>query len=199
MSSAPASYLTPEQYLEQERKARFKSEYHRAETFAMAGASYRHSVILNNLAITLGPLLRPSNCRVHTSDLRSRISPTGLYTYPDLMVICGNPAFADDQRDTVLNPVVIMEILSDSIKDYDRGQKFQHYRALDSVADYLTISQTEVRVEHYARQSAGRWLLSEFDRIESEVTLTSVNIPLSLSEVYFQIEFPEVPEPESLS
>ena len=199
MSSAPASYLTPEQYLEQERKARFKSEYYRGETFAMAGASYRHSVILNNLAITLGPLLRPSNCRVHTSDLRSRISPTGLYTYPDLMVICGNPAFADDQRDTVLNPVVIMEILSDSIKDYDRGQKFQHYRALDSVADYLTISQTEVRVEHYARQSAGRWLLSEFDRIESEVTLTSVNIPLSLSEVYFQIEFPEVPEPESLS
>lgn len=191
MSSAPAGYLTPEQYLEQERKSSFKSECYRGETLAMAGASYRHSIILNNLVVTVSQLLRPSNCRVHSSDLRLRVSSTGLYTYPDVMVICGDPAFADDQHDTVLNPVVIIEVLSDSTKDYDRGRKFQHYRALASLTDYLTIAHAEVHVEHYVRQSSGQWLLSEFNDLDSAATLMSINTKLPLSEIYFQIEFPD--------
>lgn len=123
MSSSSASYLTPEQYLEQERKATFKSEYYQGGTFAMAGASRRHSLIVTNLISEFAPKLRHRACEVHSSDLRLCVNSTGLYTYPDVVVVCGEPTFADDQKDTLLNPTVIIEVLSESTKDYDKGPK----------------------------------------------------------------------------
>lgn len=188
MSSAPAAYLTPEQYLEQERKAEFKSEYYGGQTFAMAGASRRHSLIVGNLVGDLREALRHSPCEVHPNDLRLRVGSTGLYTYPDVVVICGEPAFADDQKDTLLNPTVIIEVLSDSTRSYDRGEKFQHYRTLESVKDYLTVSQTAAHLEHYARQLDGRWILADVKGLESAVTLESVNVTVPLSEIYFKVQ-----------
>lgn len=191
MSSVPAGYLTPERYLEQERKAAFKSEYYQGETFAMTGATRWHSLIVGNIAGELRQALRQRPCEVYSSDMRVRVSTTGLYTYPDVAVVCGEPAFADDQKDTLLNPTALVEVLSDSTKDYDRGQKFQHYRKLDSLQDYLAVSQTTAHVEHYARQADERWLLTDIRGLEAEVTLYSVNITLPLSEIYFKVQLAE--------
>src|SRR6185436_11448086 len=120
MSSQPTTLLSPEEYLEIERKAERKSEYYQGEMFAMAGASPRHAWIVSNLIIELGRQLKTKPCRVSASDLRLRVSPTGLYTYPDVIVVCGEPQFADNQNDTLLNPTLIVEVLSDSTRDYDR-------------------------------------------------------------------------------
>src|SRR5215470_16405199 len=124
MSSQPTTFLSPDEYLELERKAERKSEYFQGEMFAMAGASPTHSVIVNNLVAALLHQLWAKPCLVYSSDVRLRVSPSGLYTYPDVMVVCGEVQFADDQKDTVLNPNVIVEVLSDSTRDYDRGRKF---------------------------------------------------------------------------
>ena len=136
MSSQPNSLLTPEEYLEKERRAEYKSEYLAGEVFAMVGASYRHGLIVANLLRELGIQLKEKPCDVFAGDLRVRITLTGLYTYPDIVVICEPVQFADDRKDTVLNPVILIEVLSDSTKDYDRGQKFQHYRTLPSLKEY---------------------------------------------------------------
>ena len=189
MSSAPVAYLTPEQYLELERKAEFRSEYHDGEVFPMTGATRWHSLIGTNLVIGIGNRLTKSSCEVHASTLRLRVSTTGLYTYPDIMVICDEPVFADMEKDILLNPAVIIEVLSESTKDYDRGQKFQHYRTIDSVRDYLAISQTAAHVEHFSRQSDGRWLLSDVKGLESSVILEFLNISLPLSEIYRKVQW----------
>jgi Uma2 family endonuclease len=144
MSSQPKTFITPEEYLEIERTAERKSEYYQGEMFAMAGGTPRHAWIVANLIGGLWQQLKGRPCRVASSDLQLRVSTTGLYTYPDVMVVCGEPQFPADQRNSLLNPSVIIEVLSDSTGDYDLGRKFRHYRTLPSLRDYLTAA-------------AGRW------------------------------------------
>ncbi len=189
MSTEPKTFLSPEEYLEQERRAGQKSEYFQGETFAMAGASQRHALIVTNLVGEFRQQLKGKPCEVYSSDLRLRVEATGLYTYPDVMVVCGNPQFADDQKDTLLNPVIIIEVLSESTRDYDRGQKFQHYRALASVMEYLTVAQSEPHVEYCSRQAENRWLLTEFSGLEQSIPLASIHCVLRLAEIYDKIEW----------
>lgn len=191
MSSAPTAHLTPEEYLEQERKAERKSEYFRGETFAMAGASPEHALIITNLVGELRQQLKGRPCNVYSSGLRLRVSPIGPYTYPDVLVVCGSPAFADDQRDTLLNPALIVEVLSDSTKDYDRGRKFQHYRTLLSMGEYLTVAQDSIHVEQWTRQPDQRWLLAEADSIAATISLASVEVEIALSEIYDKVKLPQ--------
>ena len=190
MSSQPTTFLTPAEYLELERRAEYKSEYFQGEMFAMAGASPRHGLIALNLGGELRQQLKQRPCRVYSSDVRLRVTPTGLYTYPDVMVVCGEPQFADDQKETVLNPAVIIEVLSPSTRDYDRGQKFQHYRTLPSLIEYLTVAQDAPHIEHYTRQPDNRWLLAEFGDQGQSVQLTSIHCVLPLAEIYHKIEWP---------
>src|ERR1017187_5873973 len=157
MSTLPKTYLTPEQYLEIERKAEFKSEYYQGEMFAMAGARWAHNLILLNLASELRQQLRSRPCSVTSSDMRVRVNAKGLYTYPDVVVVCGEPQFLDERRDTLLNPTLIVEVLSESTEQYDRGRKFEHYRPLESLAEYLLVSSERVSVERYTRQPDGSW------------------------------------------
>jgi Uma2 family endonuclease len=187
--SAQPNLLTPEEYLEIERKAETKSEYFQGEMFAMAGGTPRHGWIIGNVTGGLWQRLRGKPCRVSPGDVRLRVSPTGLYTYPDVMVICGDPQYADDRKDTILNPVLIVEVLSESTRDYDRGQKFEHYRTLASVKDYLTIAQDKPHVEQWSRTEEGRWQLTELDQPGQTMELTSVGCALPLSEVYYQIDW----------
>jgi Uma2 family endonuclease len=189
VSSQTKSFLTPEEYLEHERRADHKSEYFHGEMFAMAGGSRRHALIITNLVRELSQKLKDRPCEVYSSDLRLRVAPTGLYTYPDVMVVCGEPEFADDQKDTLLNPIVIVEVLSESTRDYDRGQKFQHYRALPSLVEYLTVAQDEPHIEHYVRQPENRWLLAEFSGLAQSISLQSIGCILPLAEVYEKIEW----------
>lgn len=133
--------LTPAEYLAIDRKAEFKSEYFAGEMFAMSGASFKHNQVVANLIAETAARLKGGPCQIVPSDLRLSVSPTGLYTYPDAMVVCGEPEFIDDHFDTLINPTVIFEVLSDSTESYDRGAKFRHYRSLDSLQAYVLISQ----------------------------------------------------------
>ena len=141
MSAIPKPSLTPQEYLARERRATEKSEYYRGEIFAMAGASFEHSLIKDNLARESGNQLKDKPCRVITSDLRIKVNATGLYTYPDAVIVCDEPKFEDAQVDTLLNPRVIVEVLSDSTEKYDRGGKFAHYRQIPSLQEYVLVAQ----------------------------------------------------------
>ncbi len=130
MSTQPKSFLTPEQYLEIDRQAERKSEYWQGEMFAMSGAAEPHNLILPNIIVQIHPQLRTRDCRTYSNDMRVRVSTTGLYTYPDMVVVCGAPQFLDARRDTLLNPTLIVEVLSPSTEAYDRGRKFEHYQSI---------------------------------------------------------------------
>jgi Uma2 family endonuclease len=189
MSTQPRVRLTPEEYLERERRAERKSEYLAGEVFAMAGAGRRHVLAVTNLARELSSRLRDVRCEVYSTDMRLRVSPAGLYTYPDVMVVCGEPRFADDQRDTLLNPVVIIEVLSESTKDYDRGEKFRQYRSLPSLAEYVVVAQDAAHVEHWARRPDGTWVLTETDELAGAVRLESIGVTVPMAEIYLKVPF----------
>src|SRR5712692_8061687 len=188
MPSQPKTYITPEEYLAIERQAEYKSEYFNGEMFALAGASERHVLIVTNVVAELRGQLRRRPCTVYSTDLRVRVSSTGLYTYSDVVVVCGQPQFADEQQDTLLNPTLIVEILSESTKDYDRGEKFEHYRTLTSLAEYVLIAQDKHHVEHFVRQPDNRWLLAETNRLGDTIHLPSIACDLALTEVYDKVK-----------
>ena len=189
MSTQPKTLLTPEQYLEIEREAEFKSEYYQGEMFAMAGAREAHNLIAANLLAALHQQLRPRPCRVYMSDMRVRVSATGLYTYPDVTVVCGEPQFLDERRDTLLNPNLVVEVLSPSTEAYDRGRKFEHYRSIESVNEYLLVSSERVSAELFTRQPDGRFLLTAAARLEDSLDLQSVGCRLTLADLYEKVDF----------
>ena len=160
MSSATKRQFTPQEYLSLERKSPTRNEYFRGEIFAMAGTSREHSLIAVNLTRRIGNQLEDRPCEVYASDMRVLVDATGLYTYPDVVVVCGEPEFLDREVDTLLNPTVIFEVLSESTEAYDRGVKFGHYRRIPSLREYVLVSQDRMLVERYTRQG-NDWLLSE--------------------------------------
>jgi Uma2 family endonuclease len=190
MSSLQSTYITPEEYLERERAAETRTEYFRGELFAMAGATPEHVLIVTNLVGELRQHLRDRPCNVYSTDLRVTVSSTGLYTYPDVTVVCGPAAFVDSRRDTVTNPVVIIEVLSESTKDYDRGQKFEGYRTVTSLMEYLTVAQDKMHIEQWTRQPDQRWLLTEYTDPEAVMPLSSIDVELRLADVYEKVEVP---------
>jgi Uma2 family endonuclease len=187
MSSQPTSYLTPEEYLALERKAEYKNEYVDGEIVAMTGASRKHNLIAINISGELRQQLKGRPCETYSGDMRVRIPSTRLYTYPDVVVVCDEPQFEDDYVDTLLNPTVIIEVLSESTELYDRGKKFGYYRTLESLAEYLLVAQDERRIEQYFRQPDGRWLLSDHRLPEDKVELASIRCLLDLREVYDKV------------
>ncbi len=189
MSAIPKTKLTPEEYLEIERKAEYKSEYFGGEVFAMAGAKRRHNVIAWNIGGELRQHLKGENCEAYPADMRVFVPQTGLYTYPDLVVVCGEPQFQDNAFDTLLNPILIIEVLSDTTETYDRGKKFQHYRSIESLQEYILVSQDEARIEKYVKRGDGFWLLSEAVGLDSEIEFASIECRIALAEVYDKIDF----------
>lgn len=188
MSSQPKTFLTPEQYLEIERKAEFKSEYFNGEMFAMAGARLAHNLLVGNLVTSLNLQLRSKACLVLPSDMRVRVSATNLYTYPDVIGICDEPQFLDDQTDTLLNPGLIVEVLSPSTEAYDRGRKFDHYKSIESLREYLLVASDRVHADLYTRQADGRWLLTSADKQEDSLTLESIGAKLIMADLYEKVE-----------
>jgi len=184
MSTLPSTHLTPEEYLEIERKAEWKSEYYAGEMFAMSGASEKHGLIAVNLVALLHRQLRRTTCRVFGSDLRVNMPATGLYTYPDIVVACGERKFIDETFDTLLNPVLIAEILSPSTEAYDRGRKFEHYQTIPSLNEYLLVAQDRIHVDLYTRQPGGAWLLTSASELTASIALASIQCSVSLAELY---------------
>ena len=191
MATQPKQPLTPEEYLVRERLAPTKSEYYRGEVFAMAGASERHNLIVTNLVASLVTSLRGRNYRVYSSDMRVLVCDTGLYTYPDVVVVCGKPALADTEGDVLTNPVLLVEVLSESTKDYDRGGKFHQYMRIPSLQEYLTVSQTEMMIDASIRQADNSWLIRELVPANGKVSIQCLGIELDFAEVYDQVEFGE--------
>ena len=189
MSLQPKPHLSPEDYLALERSADFKSEYFDGEIFAMTGASEPHNLIVVNAGAELRQQIKKRPCKLYANDMRVKVSPAGLYTYPDLIVVCGKAQFDDVQFDTLLNPTLIIEVLSDSTEAYDRGRKFEHYRKLESLAEYVLVAQHRPHVESYRRQPDQQWLLTESTGLESVFRLDSIDCELALAEIYDKVEF----------
>jgi len=187
MASLPQTYITPEEYLALDRKAEVKSEYYAGRIIAFAGASKRHNLIVANVLAGIHGQLVNRPCNVYPSDMRVRISKTGMYAYPDIVVTCGEEQFADDNSDILLNPIVLIEVLSESTANYDRGDKFDQYRRIESLREYILIPQDPYRADQYVRQNDTQWLLTEFHRAEDVIQLSSINCKLILKEVYAKI------------
>ena len=184
MSSVAArTYLTPAEYIAAERKATLKSEYLSGEIVAMSGASNEHNLITMNTAAGLYNQVTERGCRIYASDMRIGIGAGVSYFYPDVVVVCDEPRFEDDAFDTLINPEVIVEVLSPSTEAYDRGEKSARYRQLESLQEYVLISQDKVQVEHYLRQGK-QWVLSEFSILENVLPLVSIGAELSLNQIY---------------
>ncbi len=190
MSTAEKRHYTPQEYLAFERASETKHEFYQGEIFAMTGAKRPHILITGNLVTALNNNLRGRGCEVYPNEMRVKVSATGLYTYPDVTVVCGEPQLEDDAFDTLLNPKLIVEVLSESTEAYDRGQKFSQYQTIDSLEEYVLASQREYKVEVFTRQEDGQWLLSDAQGREAAIHFRSIDLKLELDEVYYQVEIP---------
>lgn len=186
-------YYTPEEYIEFERKSEVRHEYIDGEIFEMAGAVKRHNLISSNIIRLLGNQLLERECNVYGSDMRVRITSTGKYTYPDVVAVCGEESFEDDEEDTLLNPMLIVEILSKSTEAYDRGAKFEHYQTVESLQEYILITQEPFRVEQFVRKNTNVWTYFEFRKPDDVVKLNSIDCELALRDIYHKVrqKFPK--------
>jgi Uma2 family endonuclease len=209
MSTQPRNFLTPEEYLEIERKAEFRSEYYNGEMFPMdraepettdmAGAREVHSSIIWNFGGELRAEFKSGPCRGYSHDMRVRVSATGLYTYPDIVVVCGERQFLDERHDTVLNPTLIVEVLSPSTEAYDRGWKFEHYRSLSSLKCYVLVATDRIHVDCYTRQPGDQWLLTSGGKPEETITLEAINCQIKLADLYEGVELLPAARPSAAS
>ena len=187
MSSQPIQRYSAEEYLALDRAADFKSEYVAGEIFAMVGATPRHVLIAGNTARELGNQLKDTDCQVYSSDLRIQAEVGNAYHYPDVAVVCGRPGYLDGRKDTVTNPLVIIEVLSPATRNYDRGDKFASYRRLASLRDYILIDQEACHVEHFVRKDSG-WEFSEIDDCQGSLVVSALGIAIPLAEIYAKVE-----------
>ena len=183
--------ISPEEYLASERESETRNEYFDGEIFAMAGASREHNQISANIVRVLGNQLLEKPCSVYSSDMKVKIKEIEKYTYPDMVVVCEEEAFEDENNDVLLNPIVIIEILSDSTEAYDRGEKFAHYQLLNSFKEYILVSQYLCRIEKFTRQDDETWIYSKYQSAEHVVKIEAVNCELPVSEIYRKVSFDE--------
>jgi Uma2 family endonuclease len=189
--------ISPEEYLAIERASQEKHEYFNGQMFAMTGASRKHNLIAGNTFAQTHSQIAGGPSEVYTADMRVKVSPTGLYTYPDIVIACDDPKFEDDQLDTLLNPRVIFEILSPSTEAYDRGEKSEHSRRLDSLQEYLLVAQDRIHIEHFRRDLEGGWRFQETEELTSVIRLESVQCELQVSDMYARVQFDEPAAEES--
>jgi Uma2 family endonuclease len=190
MTAVPKTRLTEAEYLARERVAEFKSEFYNGEMFAMAGASREHNAIKENLSIELGNRLKGSSCRTFSSDQRVKVPATGLYTYPDIVVVCGQAEYDPIDRDTLVNPVAIIDVQSPPTEKYDRGARFRQYQRLPSLKEYVLVAQDEPVCERFVRQPDGSWNLTTFTDPAGELALATVPARIPMADVYAGVTFP---------
>jgi Uma2 family endonuclease len=187
MSANPELRMSEEEYLERERTAEFKSDYYAGYVYAMAGASWIHARIIHNLHWLLHSI-QGRGCSIASNDVRVRVSGD-LYTYPDVLVVCGEPLFHNNRTDIVTNPVLIIEVLSQSTEAYDRGAKATQYRTMESLRELVLVTQREPRVEIYRKLPANEWLLTDVAGLDSTCRFESVDCELPLKGIYDQVTF----------
>jgi len=182
-----------EEYLENERNCEGRNEYRNGKTYALVGATYKHNLICGNIFTKLHSKLKNSNCKVLQVDMKVYIQDYNFFTYPDISVVCNKPLFLDKTNDTLLNPVVIFEVLSKSTESYDRGMKFSFYRKLSSLNEYILVAQDRISVVHCTKSDNDEWKLKEYDSIHDKFIIHSIDCTLKLADIYNNIEFDEEP------
>ncbi len=181
--------ITPEEYLELERNSDIKHEYFDGEIFDMVGAKKNHNLINTSLTVNLVNRIGNATCRVFSNDMRVKIEKKSGYAYPDIAVACGDLEFEDDQLDTLTNPIVIIEILSDSTEAYDRGDKFAYYRAIPTLQEYILVSQNKCRVEQFTKKEGRMWSMLYYEEIGQVIKIESIDCEVPLSDIYQWVEF----------
>ena len=191
MQAAEKTYYTSEEYLDLETQAEYRSEYYDGEVVTMAGGSPNHNRISVNFSSALNFALKRQNYDVFMTDLRLWIPRQRIYTYPDVMVVAGNLEFAEGRKDTITNPLLIVEVLSKSTKNFDRGEKFEFYRTIPSFKEYILIDQAKIHVEQFAKTADNKWLLSEYEDENATLALTNIQFEIPLVDIYSRVEFNE--------
>lgn len=193
-------FISPEEYLELEAKSDVRHEYFGGKVYQMAGANYRHNLIAGNIYASLHAHFRKRTCSAFQNDMRLFVEKTGLYTYPDVMAICGTPKLKTHKGlETLLNPDLVIEVLSPSTADYDRGNKFEHYREVESLREYVLVWQDSKRIARYTRLEGGSWKLTDFIGDEVTIELSSVDCTLSMNDIYEKVDLPgHISSPDSL-
>ena len=184
-----SNFYTPEDYLDLEEQATEKSEYYNGEIFTMAGGSLNHNQISLNIGSLLNLDLKRKDYHVCIADIKLWIPQKNSFNYPDVMIIPKPPTFYNNRKDVVLNPMVIIEVLSDSTKDYDRGDKFRQYRSIPSLQDYILVDQDKAYIEYFKKTAAHEWLFTEIDNIDKSLNLASINTSLTLIDIYDNVHF----------
>lgn len=185
----PHAFITPEEYLDAERKAEYRSEYLDGQVYAMAGTSRPHGRIAVNIARRLDEQLDAGPCEVFVADFKVRVATPGPYFYPDIVVVCGEPQMQDRHDDVILNSKVVIEILSPSTESYDRGKKFQAYACQESLAEYVLVAQDHIQVDHYSRQPNGHWDFTSIGDADGVVELPSIGASLKVADIYHRVKF----------
>jgi Uma2 family endonuclease len=188
MSAVPKRKLTAAEYLTIEKVAEFKSEFYDGEMFAMSGASRFHNTVKENFIGELFARMKGGPCRTYSSDQRVKVDRTGLYTYPDIVVLCGPGEYDPADEDTLLNPTALIEVLSPSTERYDRTTKFRHYKTIPTLREYVLASQNELLVERFVRQPAGAWVVELYDDPAGEFHLACADVRLPLADIYRDVE-----------
>lgn len=185
------NYVSPEEYLAMERASAEKHEYYKGEVFSMSGASWEHNVIVKNINTAVLPFLKGKPCDMFGSDLRIHIPENTLYTYPDFSIICDKPETTDKEEDTIIKPSVLIEVLSKSTKNYDRGTKFNLYRSIKTLQEYILIDSTSISVEIFTRQEDNSWNLTEFKQLSDSFQIKTITLTLYLKDIYEDVSFDE--------
>lgn len=185
---------SPEEYLNLEAQSETRHEYHDGEIIPMAGGTINHNRITGNVYSNLRFTLKGQDYDVFINDVRLWFPQYNIYTYPDVMVIAGEPMYYENRTDTIINPRLVVEVLSKSTRDYDRGQKFLYYRSLDSFQEYILIDQYSFHIEQFTKTENGKWLLTEYDEADDQLTLESINFTLPLKDIYERVTFKNTPD-----
>ncbi len=188
MPAIPKTLISEEDYLEEERKALNKSEYYQGEIFAMAGATKEHNKIVASIILAVGGHLRRKGCFIFSSDQRVHNQENSLYTYPDVTIVCDEEKYLDEEFDTLLNPTVIVEVLSPSTEDYDRGTKFKLYRSIPSLKNYILVNSAEYAAEIYTRIENDEWVLHTTKEKDGFIHISAIDYDLFLKDIYAQVE-----------
>lgn len=189
MIAHPYPKISPHEYLAQERQAEIKSEYIDGDVVAMTGASRQHNLISLNIAASLHSQLRSRPCEIYMGDMRVAVDEAEFYTYPDIVVVCEDPQFLDGELDTLLNPTLLIEVLSPSTASYDRGEKFNRYRQLSSLQEYLVVAQSTPALEHFRKKSQREWILIDILDPEALIELPSIQCQLAMKDIYEKVNF----------
>jgi len=184
---ARINYITPEEYLALERKAEYKSEYVDGVMYAMAGGSPEHNLIASNVLAEIHFQLKSSPCQVYNSDMKVRVPSLRKFHYPDVTVVCDKPQFGDDERDVLLNPLLLVEVLSENTAAFDRGKKFQYYQEIESFQEYLLVAQDEPVVERFVKQTDGSWIYTKVEGLDKSVELVTIDCRLGLTDIYAKV------------